>query len=66
MTRRYLRLNYNLLWLLAAATGLAENWLLRTYGLNTAQRTAVVSGFLPLIILLALICAFQQIALHRK
>lgn len=66
MIARYLRLNQTILWLLSAATGLAENWLLRTYGLNTAQRTAVVSGFLPLIILLVLICVFQQNALHRK
>jgi hypothetical protein len=66
MIARRLRLNVNLLWLLAGATGLAENWLLRTYGLNTAQRAAVVSGFLPLIILLALICVFQQNAVHRK
>jgi hypothetical protein len=66
MIARYIRLNYSLLWFLSAATGLAENWLLRTYGLNTAQRIAVVSGFLPLIILLALICVFQQSASHRK
>jgi len=66
MLSRYPRLNYTLLWLLAAATGWAENWLLRTYGLNTAQRTMVVSGFLPLIVFLAVICAFQQSALHRK
>jgi len=66
MIARYLRLNNNLLWILAGATGLAENWLLRSYGLNTAQRAAVVSGFLPLIILLALICVFQQDAAHRK
>jgi hypothetical protein len=66
MIARYLRLNQTILWLLSAATGLAENWLLRTYGLNTAQRAAVVSGFLPLIILLVLICVFQQNALHRK
>jgi hypothetical protein len=66
MIPRYLRLNTNLLWILAGATGLAENWLLRSYGLNTAHRAAVVSGFLPLIILLTLFCVFQQSAAHRK
>jgi hypothetical protein len=66
MIARYLRLNYTILWLLAAATGWAENWLLRTYGLSIAQRAAVVSGFLPLIVLLALICAFHESALHGK
>lgn len=65
MIARYPRFA-NLLWVLAGATGLAENWLLRTYGLNTAQRAAVVSGFLPLIILLVLICVFPQSAAHRK
>ena len=66
MIPRYPRLNINFLWVLAGATGLAENWLLRSYGLNTAQRAAVVSGFLPLIILLALLCVFQQNAAPRK
>jgi hypothetical protein len=66
MIPRYPRLNINFLWVLAAATGLAENWLLRSYGLNTAQRAVVVSGFLPLIILLALLCVFQQNAAPRK
>ena len=66
MIPRYPRLNINFLWVLTAATGLAENWLLRSYGLNTAQRAVVVSGFLPLIILLALLCVFQQNAAPRK
>jgi len=66
MSGSYLRLNYNWLWILSAATGLAENWLLRSYGLNTVQRTAVVLGFIPLLVFLALICAFQQKALHQK
>jgi len=67
MIPRYPRLNINLnlLWVLAGATGVAENWLLRSYGLNTAQRAAVVSGFLPLIILLVLLCVFQQKAAPR-
>jgi hypothetical protein len=66
MSGSYLRLNYNWLWILSAATGLAENWLLRSYGLNTVQRTAVVLGFIPLLVFLALICAFQQKALQQK
>lgn len=66
MFGRYLRLNYTWLWILAGATGWAENWLLRSYGLNTAQRTAVVSGFIPLLVFLVLICVFQENALQRK
>jgi len=66
MSRRYLHLNYNWLWILAGGTGWAENWLLRSYGLDTAQRAVVVSGFIPLLVFLALICVFQENALQRK
>jgi hypothetical protein len=66
MSGKYLRLNYTWLWILAGGTGWAENWLLRSYGLNTVQRTAVVSGFLPLLVLLVLICVFQENAMQRK
>ncbi len=54
------RLNYTALWLGAAITGLAENWLLRSFGLNTTQRMIVGLGFVPLLVFLALTCAFQR------
>jgi len=60
------RLNFTALWLVAAITGLAENWLLSSFGLNITQRTIVGLGFVPLLVFLALTCAFQQIALQRK
>jgi hypothetical protein len=37
-------LNYTALWLLAAVTGVVENWLLRSFGLNITQRTMVGLG----------------------
>lgn len=60
-----LRLLYNFLWLLAAATGFAEHWILRSFGLNMSQRLVVAIGFLPLLIVLALTCVFQGMALRR-
>ena len=60
------RLNYTALWLVAAITGLAENWLLSSFGLNIAQRTIVGLGLVPLLVFLALTCALQQIALQRR
>jgi hypothetical protein len=66
MLRNRAGLNYTALWQLAAITGLVENWLLRSFGLNITQRTMVGLGFVPLLVFLALTCAFQQIALLRK
>jgi hypothetical protein len=63
--KRY-RLSYSALWILAALTGLGENWLLHKFGLNIAQRTAVALGLLPLLVFLVLMCVFQQVALQRK
>jgi hypothetical protein len=60
------RLNYTALWLVAAITGLVENWLLRSFGLNITERTVVGLGFVPLLAFLALTCSFQQVALQRK
>jgi len=66
MAGKRFRMNYTALWLLAAATGLADNWLLRGFGLTLAQRTMVALSLLPLLVFLGLVCAFQQIALDRK
>jgi hypothetical protein len=60
------RLNYTALWLLAGMTGLAENWLLSSFGLSITQRTIVGLGFVPLVVFLAVTCAFQQIALQGR
>jgi len=60
------RLNYTALWLVAGMTGLGENWLLGSFGLNITQRTFVGLGFVPLLVFLALTCALQQIALQRR
>jgi hypothetical protein len=59
-------LNYTALWLVAGMTGLAENWLLSSFGLSITQRTIVGLGFVPLVVFLAVTCAFQQIALQRR
>lgn len=66
MPLKQFRLNYTVLWLLAAATGWADNWLLRSFGLNLAQRTMVALSMLPLLIFLVLVCVFQQMELDRK
>jgi hypothetical protein len=66
MFAKAIRLNYTVLWLGAAITGLAENWLLRSFGLNITQRMMVGLGFVPLLVFLALTCALQQVALQRK
>jgi hypothetical protein len=65
MLGKQFRMNYTALWLLAAATGLADNWLLRSFGLTLAQRTMVALSLLPLVIFLVLVCVFQQMALDR-
>lgn len=66
MLGKEFRMNYTALWLLAAATGLADNWLLRSFGLTMAQRALVGLSVLPLLIFLALVCVFQQMVLDRK
>ena len=66
MFTKAVRLNYTALWLGAATTGLAENWLLRGYGLNITQRMIVGLGFVPLLVFLAVTCALQQVALQRN
>jgi hypothetical protein len=66
MFRNAIRLNYTALWLGAAITGVAENWLLRSFGLNITQRLMVGFGFAPLLVFLAVTCALQQVALQRK
>ena len=63
---KQVRLNSSVLCVLAATTGLVNNWLLRSYGLNMAQRTIVALSWLPLLLFLVLICVFQQMALQRK
>jgi len=63
---KQVRLNFTVLWILAATTGLVNNWLLRSYGLNMTQRTIVALSWLPLLLFLVLICVFQQMALQRK
>jgi hypothetical protein len=65
MLGKQFRMNYTVLWLLAAATGLADNWLLGSFGLTMAQRTMVALSLLPLLIFLALVCVFQQMTLDR-
>jgi hypothetical protein len=65
MPGKEIRLNYTGLWLLAAGTGVVENWILRGFGLNVTQRMVVILGFLPLTIFLALMCVFQQLRLRR-
>jgi hypothetical protein len=66
VSKKQVRLNVNVLWVLAAATGLANNWLLRSYGLNMTQRTIVGLSWLPLLVFLVVVCVFQQMALERK
>ena len=66
MSIKQVRLNSSVLCVLAATTGLVNNWLLRSYGLNMAQRTIVALSWLPLLLFLVLICVFQQMALQRK
>ena len=66
MAGKQFRLNYTALWLLAAATGWMDNWLLRSFGLNITQRMMVGLGLVPLLVFLALTCALQQVALQRK
>jgi len=66
MFTKAIRLNYTVLWLGAAMTGLAENWLLRSFGLNITQRMIVGLGFVPLLVFLAVTCALQEVALQRK
>jgi hypothetical protein len=65
MSVRPLRLNFNILWVLSAATGLANNWLLRSYGLNTIQRTYVVLCWLPLLIFLVAVCVLRPTARQK-
>jgi hypothetical protein len=66
MLSKQFRLNQTALWLLAAATGLAENWMMRRFGLSVIQRTEVALGLLPILVFLALVCAFQQMRLDRR
>jgi hypothetical protein len=65
MPGKEIRMNNTVLWLLAVATGLAENWILRSFGLNPTQRMGAVMGFLPLMIVLVLMGVFQQLRLRR-
>ena len=60
MDARKILFNNTTLWLVSALTGVAENWILRGFGLNVMQRTIVVLGFLPLLILLGLAFAFHR------
>jgi di/tricarboxylate transporter len=66
MAGKEIRLNVTVLWLLAVATGLAENWILRGFGLNATQRMVAIMGFLPLMIFLVLMGVFQQLGLRRE
>jgi hypothetical protein len=66
MAGKQFRLNYTALWLLAAATGWMDNWLLRSFGLSQIQRTMVALSLLPLVLFLVLVCVFQQMKLDRK
>jgi hypothetical protein len=66
MLGKQFRLNQTALWLLSAATGLAENWMMRSFGLNVMQRTEVGLGLLPILVFLALVCVSQQMALDRR
>ena len=66
MPLKRFRLNYTVLWLLAAATGWGDNWLLSFFGLSQTQRTMVALSMLPLLIFLVLVCVFQEMELDRK
>jgi hypothetical protein len=66
MRGKVIRLNFTVLWLLAVATGLAENWILRGFGLNATHRIVVITGFLPLMIFLVVMGVFQQLRLRRE
>jgi hypothetical protein len=66
MAGKEIRLNYTALWLLAVATGLAENLILRSFGLNATQRIVAIMGFLPLMIFLVLMSVFRQLRLRRE
>ncbi len=59
------KLSYKFLWLFAAATGLGENWILRSFGLSVGHRMLVVFGLAPLLILLTLVCVFQKMTLDK-
>jgi hypothetical protein len=62
---KHYRLNYTVLWILAALTGLGENWLLHKFGLDTAQRTMVALGLLPLLVFLVVTCVFLEMGRPR-